>query len=206
MQFGCVFIAENWQYCTSTTGDQWVSITMCSKDSFITIKHQLFLANAVPYIISSIWIGLSEVSHPASAHCRLELSTQWINSLGNGFLLVPTDVICDTRFDTYLRIINIISIMYTIHIMHIKRLIVIIHLMHIKRIIVIIHISDLIVNMYTQFNLIGLCLCLESHIPEHVVNQMNSVLVQDWHPLGESSLCRVSETNRAGSQRKTCPE
>ena len=90
--------------------------------------------------------------------------------------------------------------------MHIKRLIVIIHLMHIKRIIVIIHISDLIVNLYNQCNLIGLCLRLEFHIPEHVIHQMNNVLVQDWHLLGESSLCRVSETNRAGGRRKTCPE
>ena len=92
------------------------------------------------------------------------------------------------------------------HLMHIMCLIVIIHLMHLNSIIVLIHLIDLIVDMYNQFNLIGLCLSLESHIPEHVVDQMNNVLVQDWHLLGESSLCRVSETNRAGSQRKSCPE
>ena len=39
--------------------------------------------------------------------------------------------------------------------------------------------------MYNRYNLLGLLLRLEPLIPEHVVDQMNNVLVQDWRFLGE---------------------
>ena len=55
--------------------------------------------------------------------------------------------------------------------------------------------------MYIRYNLLGLGLCLEPHIPENIVDEMNKVLVQQWNLLDNSSLCRVSERNRAGSQR-----
>ena len=42
--------------------------------------------------------------------------------------------------------------------------------------------------MYNGFNKLGLLLRLEAHIPEHVVDQMNDVLVQNWHFLDDSSL------------------
>ena len=42
--------------------------------------------------------------------------------------------------------------------------------------------------MYNRYNLLGLLLRLEPHIPEHVVNQMNDVLVQNWHFLDNCSL------------------
>ena len=42
--------------------------------------------------------------------------------------------------------------------------------------------------MYNRYNLLGLLLRLEAHIPEHVVDQMNDVLVQKWHFLDNCSL------------------
>ena len=60
--------------------------------------------------------------------------------------------------------------------------------------------------MYNRYNLLGLLLRLEPHIPEHVVDQMNDVLVQNWHFLDECSLWRVSETKRAESHTKTGTE
>ena len=45
-----------------------------------------------------------------------------------------------------------------------------------------------IFNMYNRYNLLGLLLRLEPHIPEHVVDQMNDVLVQNWHFLDDCSL------------------
>ena len=44
--------------------------------------------------------------------------------------------------------------------------------------------------MYNRYNLLGLLLRLEAHIPEHVVDQMNDVLVQNWHFLDDCSLRR----------------
>ena len=60
--------------------------------------------------------------------------------------------------------------------------------------------------MYNRYNLLGLLLRLEPHIPEHVVDQMNDVLDQNWHFLDDCSLRRVSETKRAESHRKTGTE
>ena len=42
--------------------------------------------------------------------------------------------------------------------------------------------------MDNRYNQLGLLLRLEAHIPEHVVDQMNDVLVQNWHFLDDSSL------------------
>ena len=39
--------------------------------------------------------------------------------------------------------------------------------------------------MYNRSNQLGLLLNLEAHIPEQVVDQMNDVLVQNWHFLDE---------------------
>ncbi len=54
--------------------------------------------------------------------------------------------------------------------------------------------------MYIRYNLLGLGLCLEPHIPENIVNEMNKVLVQQWNLLDNSSLSRVSETLRGTEQ------
>ena len=60
--------------------------------------------------------------------------------------------------------------------------------------------------MYNKFNLIGLGLRLELHIPEHVVDQMNNVLFQNLHLPDECSVCGVSGTKRAESHSKTGTE
>jgi hypothetical protein len=55
--------------------------------------------------------------------------------------------------------------------------------------------------MHNQSNLLCLRFRLEWHIPENVVDQMNNILVQNWHLLNDSPLYRISEMNGAGSQR-----
>ena len=45
--------------------------------------------------------------------------------------------------------------------------------------------SDIQYNMYNRYNLLGVGLRLEPHIPGHVVDQMNDVLVQNWHFLDD---------------------
>jgi hypothetical protein len=47
------------------------------------------------------------------------------------------------------------------------------------------------------YNLIGLCLRFESHIPENVVDQMNDILVQQENLLHNSSFDRVAEIKLA---------
>ena len=52
--------------------------------------------------------------------------------------------------------------------------------------------------MYNRYNQLSLPLRLEAHIPEHVVDQMNDVLVQNWHFLDDCSLrrgtCKIMNT------------
>ena len=87
----------------------WGSVskqTTSSKDS--VCKNQRFLTNGVSSISCSIPIYLTDACHPASAHSRLnlKLNTQCINGLGNGSAFVQPDVICDTEFNTHLKIID----------------------------------------------------------------------------------------------------
>ena len=51
-----------------------------------------------------------------------------------------------------------------------------------------------------MYNLFGLCLCFETHIPENVVDQMNDILVQHENLLHDSSFHRVAEINIAMGQ------
>ncbi len=51
-------------------------------------------------------------------------------------------------------------------------------------------------NVYTEYNLFGLRLRFESHIPEHVVDQMNNILVQYENLFDDSSFDTVTGTTR----------
>ncbi len=51
-------------------------------------------------------------------------------------------------------------------------------------------------KVYNEFYLFGLRLCFESHQPEHVVDQMNDILVQYENLFGDSSFDTVPGTTR----------
>jgi len=51
-------------------------------------------------------------------------------------------------------------------------------------------------KVYNQFHLFGLRLRFESHEPEHVVDQMNNILVQYENLFGDSSFDTVPGTTR----------
>ena len=51
-------------------------------------------------------------------------------------------------------------------------------------------------KVYNQFHLFGLRLLFESHEPEHVVDQMNNILVQYENLFGDSSFDTVPGTTR----------
>jgi len=55
--------------------------------------------------------------------------------------------------------------------------------------------------MYIRYNLLGLGLCLEPHIPENIVDEMNKVLVQQWNLLDNSSLCRLNAEYLRGTEQ-----
>ena len=57
--------------------------------------------------------------------------------------------------------------------------------------------------MYNRYDLIGLVLRLEPHIPEHVVDQMNNVLVHQVALLLDSSFDRVAERKKIIRQAQT---
>ena len=70
--------------------------------SFI-IKHPSALSNGDHWSNRPSRIGLTDVLHPTSTHCRFELVTQCINRLGNGCALVLPDVISNSEIQTNLQ-------------------------------------------------------------------------------------------------------
>jgi hypothetical protein len=51
-------------------------------------------------------------------------------------------------------------------------------------------------NVYNEYNLFGLRLRFESHVPEHVVDQMNNILVRYENLFDDSSFDTVTGTTR----------
>ena len=120
-----------------------------------------------------------------------ELIAQVINCFANSSPFVLPHVICKAKFLQYLAIMHIISI---------SVIIVISIIMVIKCISLISVIMGLKCyncnKVCNEYNLFGLRLRFESHIPEHVVDQMNNSLVQYENLFGHSSFDTVPGTTR----------